>query len=128
LFYQQRYSGLFPFYFHLIRCRTLDLQILKQNTFRTSSKSWSMDAPPPSERKTCFSCSLEIASPFKKWEQLRLFRLSLLNSGFFGVNSKVLEKVTHDVYNEFGTLVNHQDDQRWEKVLTIANSVFMNNS
>lgn len=91
-------------------------------------KSWSNDAPQPSERKTCFSCSIEIASPFKKWDQLRMFRLSLLNSGFFGVNSKILEKVTHNVYNQFGTLVSKQDDERWERVLTIANSVLLNNS
>ena len=54
-------------------------------------KNWAVDAPPPEQRKTCFTCSIEIGSPFKKWETLREFRLSLLNSGFFGVDSEKLE-------------------------------------
>lgn len=91
-------------------------------------KSWAVDAPPPEQRKTCFTCSIEISSPFKKWETLREFRLSLLNSGFFGVDSEKLERVTHKVQEHFGDLVHKQEDQRWTEVLAIATQILLSNS
>lgn len=92
-------------------------------------KAWADDAPPINERKTCFTCSIEIKSPVKKWETLRQFRLSLLNSGFFGVESSKLEKVTHAVLQHFnGNLIRSQEDENWTKVLEIASQTLSNNS
>ncbi|MFN5515525.1 MAG: hypothetical protein ACK5CA_12480 [Cyanobacteriota bacterium] len=91
-------------------------------------KEWADDAPPPNERKTCFTCSIEIKSPVSKWETLRQFRLSLLNSGFFGVESSNIEKVTHAVLNYFnGKLVYSQEDENWTKVLEIAHQMLSEN-
>jgi hypothetical protein len=92
-------------------------------------KNWSHNAPPMEERKTCFTCSIEIKSPVKNWETLRRFRLSLLESGFFGVESSTLEKVTHEVIKHFnGNLIDTQEDKNWTKVLEIANQTLLNNS
>jgi hypothetical protein len=49
---------------------------------------------------------------FGYWEHLREFRLSLLNSGFFGVDSENLERVTHEVKQHFGCLIYDQEDKR----------------
>jgi hypothetical protein len=92
-------------------------------------KSWADDAPSPENRKTCFTCSIEIKSPVNKWETLRKFRLSLLESGFFGVKSSTLEKVTHEVIKYFnGNLIYSKEDNDWLKVLEIANQMQSNDS
>lgn len=86
-------------------------------------KNWAKNAPPPDKRQTCFTCSIAINSPVKRWEHLREFRLSLLNSGFFGVDSEKLERVTHEVKQHFGCLIYAQEDKRWMEVLKIANQI-----
>lgn len=86
-------------------------------------KNWSKNAPSPDTRQTCFTCSIAINSPVKRWEHLRKFRLSLLNSGFFGVDSEKLERVTHEVKQHFGHLIYEQEDKQWLEVLKIANQI-----
>jgi hypothetical protein len=92
-------------------------------------KGWAENAPSLNERKTCFTCSIEIKSPVTKWETLRQFRLSLFNSGFFGVESSKLERVTHEVLKNFNNqLVYSQENENWTKVLEIANRILSSNS
>jgi hypothetical protein len=92
-------------------------------------QEWSPDAPPPEKRKTCFTCSIAIRSPVSQWETLREFRLSLLESGFFGVDSETLERVTHKVKEHFrGKLVHKQDDEKWTEVLKIADQILSKRS
>jgi RNA polymerase-interacting CarD/CdnL/TRCF family regulator len=85
-----------------------------------SPQGWAIDAPPVSLRKTCFTCSVEVESPVKKWEELHDFRQSLIRSGFFNADSIILEKVTHKVQEKFGQLVFLKGDCRWPSVLEIA--------
>lgn len=87
--------------------------------------NWRSDIP-PEERKTCFTCSIEIKSP-AKWENLRRFRVALLESGFYGVDSFSLEKVTHTVKQQFGQLIDDRSNEKWQQVLEIATQTISTN-
>jgi hypothetical protein len=85
-------------------------------------KGW-RDEIPEEERKTCFTCSLEIKSPMR-WTVLQEFRQSLLESGFPMFNSFYVEKVAHAVRNHFdGKIITDRTDERWQEVLEIATRI-----
>lgn len=88
-------------------------------------KDWRSDIP-VKERKTCYTCSIEIKSP-TKWSKLRRFRLSLLESGFFGIDSAGLEKATGAVKQHFGDLIAERENPKWGEVLEIANQARQGN-
>ncbi|MEM1368097.1 MAG: hypothetical protein AAGG02_08760 [Cyanobacteria bacterium P01_H01_bin.15] len=47
------------------------------------------DEVAPGERRTCYNLNVEIKSPFK-WEQLRQYKINLIESGVCGISSRPL--------------------------------------